>query len=141
MKMILGCLLVLTGTALAVGQTLPPGQTALDPIPPPAPESRQNTEQTPPDVAAAVERPGASQTTQDLPQPPAVTITGLDSSPENSQPNAAGSDLAQSPVAEFAAASDAHQVGTKVRAHVESPALRSCTYLGCRGHTLLGIGF
>jgi hypothetical protein len=68
-------------------------------------------------------------------------MSPLASSPENSQPNAAAGDLEQSPVAEPAAASGAHGVSTQVRTHVESPALRSCTYLGCSGHTLLGIGF
>jgi hypothetical protein len=53
MKMIFGCLLVLTVTALAAEQVLPDAQPL-----PPVPESRQNTEQTPLNGTAAVERPG-----------------------------------------------------------------------------------
>ena len=61
---------VLTGTALAVGQTLPPGQTALDPIPPPPPKSRQNTEKTRPGCRRSGGSPGARRQRRTCRSPP-----------------------------------------------------------------------
>ena len=135
MKMILGCLLVLAGTALAAGQTLHIRRTApvdaftARPVPPSALEARQNNSPMPIDVVATI---GASQEMPDLPQP-AVGIS------ENPQPKASG-DPPQSVVVEPAAPLDAHQARANLRNH-ESHVLRSCAYLGCGGHTLLGVGF
>ena len=136
--LIFGCVLVLTGTALAAGQMLPDAQMALvgaseQAIPRAAQENRQMVELTPSSIAVSDKRAGAFQVAPQLPVSPMIAVTGLDSSsPESSQPR--GRDLKQrrTPTQESLVA-----VSTKARQLGRNP----CTYLGCRGHTVVGIGF
>ena len=139
MKVILGCLLLLAGTALAAGQMLSDAR----PIPRPVPESSENTEQSPVDVAAAAERPGPSQAVPGDSEPPALTLSGgLDSNLENPQPNATVNDHVQSAFPDPVATTDKRQQRrTNVRARVESRPPRHCAYLGCPGVTIAGIAF
>jgi hypothetical protein len=134
MKVILGSLLVLTGTAVLAVPMLANAYA----VPPPPLESGENIQQPLPAAAAAVDGLGA-QAAMELLQPPSVILGA--SNQETSQLNTMADDPVQSPGAASTAAADSHQARKNIRPRVEGSSVRPCNHLGCRGVIVGGIGF